>query len=171
MSIQKNIPKRKVIFKTRKTLVRLIGAAISAVVVVGLSGGSLSQALKAGLIAGVTSFAFFEVGNFTPGAGNAFTADNFNPTAYAENVAGHALVGCAQSAASGGGCASGALSGSIGSAVTPLTNSLFPLAGSDLGQRIGGTILEATAGGFALTEFQFPAGTAPGIVSGPRIIP
>jgi hypothetical protein len=64
-------------------------------------------------------------------------------------AAGHALVGCASSAASGGSCESGALSGAVGSALSPLTRGIFPDARTDLGQRIGGTIMEATAGGLA----------------------
>jgi hypothetical protein len=40
-------------------------AAGGAVIANGLSGGNLSQTLKAGLIAGVTAFAFFQVGSAT----------------------------------------------------------------------------------------------------------
>jgi hypothetical protein len=43
----------------------------------------------------------------------------------------------------------GALSGTVGSALSPLTNYVFPDARTDFGQRIGGTIVEATAGGLA----------------------
>jgi len=46
-------------------------------------------------------------------------------------------------------CESGALSGAVGSAFSPITNSLFPDARTNLDQRIGGTIVEATAGGLA----------------------
>ena len=124
-------------------LVGVLAAAASAAIVTGLSGGNLGQALRAGLIAGATALAFNAVGDFT---GHTPT---FGTPAYAENVAGHALVGCASSAASGGSCESGALSGAVGSALSPVTNSLFPDARTDLGQRIGGTIMEATAGGLA----------------------
>src|SRR6267154_3002364 len=87
--------------------------------------------------------------DLTPGAAHAMASPQFDPAAYAENVAGHALVGCASSAASGGSCESGALSGAVGSALSPITNNLFPNARTNLGQRIGGTIMEATAGGLA----------------------
>ena len=128
----------------------LAGAALAAAagaggaaIATGLSGGNLGQILRAGAIAGVTAAAFFEVGDFTG------HTPAFGTAAYAENIAGHALVGCASAAASGGSCGSGALSGAVGSAVSPLTNQLFPNAQTDLGQRIGGTIVEATAGGVA----------------------
>ncbi|MDR3564806.1 MAG: hypothetical protein P4N59_25705, partial [Negativicutes bacterium] len=62
---------------------------------------------------------------------------------------GHALVGCGSSVASGGSCGSGALSGGVGAALSPITQSMFPNARTDFGQRIGGTIIEATAGGLA----------------------
>src|SRR5438034_9659721 len=93
-------------------------AAMSAAVVTGLSGGNLGQALKAGLIAGATALAFFEVGGLTNQiAGQDFWADHFQPEfgspAYDFNVAAHALVGCASSVASGGSCKSGALSGGV----------------------------------------------------------
>ncbi len=49
----------------------------------------------------------------------------------------------------GGSCGSGALSGAVGSALSPLTMKVFPNAQGDLGDRIGGTIVSATAGGLA----------------------
>jgi RHS repeat-associated protein len=94
-----------------------IGAAISAAVVVGLSGGNLGQMLRAGVIAGATAFAFVVVGSATnavAGEGFDLSAKHIQPEfgtpEYAFNVAGHALVGCASSAASGGKCGPGALS-------------------------------------------------------------
>jgi RHS repeat-associated protein len=121
----------------------VLAAAGSAAITTGLSGGNLGQILRAGAIAGLTAFAFNAVGDFTGHSPDLFTA------AHAENIAGHALVGCASAVASGGSCGSGALSGAVGSAVSPLTNQLFPDARTDFGQRIGGTIVEATAGGLA----------------------
>jgi RHS repeat-associated protein len=106
-------------------------AFIGSAVVTGISGGNLSQTLRAGLIAGVTAFAFFEVGDATnaiagynPTAGQPlhFQPDFSTPDAYAFNVAGHALVGCASSAASGGSCESGALSGAVTAGAGPLIN-------------------------------------------------
>ena len=78
-------------------------AAVGATFVTGLSGGSLSQALRAGAIAAATAFAFAVVG----GATNAIAGEQFTltgdhiptgfdkPGALAFNVGGHALVGCA----------------------------------------------------------------------------
>jgi hypothetical protein len=105
--------------------------------------------LKAAAIAAVTAAAFSYVGDLTPGAGEAFDSPKFSPTAYAENVAGHAVVGCASSVASGGSCKSGAMAAATGSALSPLTNTLFPDAHTNLAQRMGGTIIQATAGGLA----------------------
>ncbi|MGJ4945586.1 RHS repeat-associated core domain-containing protein [Bradyrhizobium sp. HKCCYLS1011] len=118
-------------------------AAGGAMIATGLSGGNLGQVLKAGFIAGVTAAAFFEVGNLT-GHQPAFGSDK-----YFENVAGHALVGCGSSVASGGDCKSGALSSAVGSALSPLTNSVFQHPQENLGDRIGGTVVSAVAGGLA----------------------
>jgi RHS repeat-associated protein len=123
-------------------------AALSASIVTGLSGGNLGQVLRAGLIAGATAFAFDVVGSATnaaAGQGFDLSAEHVQPGfdtpgAYAVNVAGHALVGCASSAASGGSCESGALSGGITAAAGPLIN----------GQRFGVALVEnAVLGGAA----------------------
>jgi hypothetical protein len=105
----------------------IAAAALSSAIVTGLSGGNLGQILRAGAIAGATAFAFFEVGGLTNQiAGQDFWADHFQPQfgspAYDFNVAAHALVGCASSAASGGSCESGALSGGVSAAAGPLIN-------------------------------------------------
>jgi hypothetical protein len=105
-------------------------AAASASIVTGLSGGNLGQILRAGAIAGATAFAFNVVGSAT----NAVAGEGFDlsaphmqpgldtPGAYAFNVAGHALVGCGASVASGGSCQSGALSGAVTAGAGPLIN-------------------------------------------------
>ena len=121
----------------------VIAAAGSAAIATGLSGGNLGQVLRSAAIAGLTALAFNAVGDFTG------HQPMFGTAAYAENVAGHALVGCGAAVASGGSCQSGALSGAVGSALSPVTNELFPDARTDFGQRIGGTVIEATAGGLA----------------------
>ncbi|MDF0584143.1 RHS repeat-associated core domain-containing protein [Bradyrhizobium yuanmingense] len=118
-------------------------AAGGAMIATGLSGGNLGQVLKAGLIAGATAAAFYGVGELTG------HTPAFGTAKYAANVAGHSAVGCASSVASGGSCSSGALSGAVGSALSPLTQKIFPDAGTDLGQRMGGTIVSAVAGGLA----------------------
>jgi RHS repeat-associated protein len=101
-------------------------AAISATVVTGLSGGNLGQALKAGLIAGATIFASDVLGT---------------------GILAQAAIGCGSSLVSGGSCGSGAAAGAVSAALSPVTQGLFPNAASDIGQRIGGTIIQATAGG------------------------
>jgi RHS repeat-associated protein len=129
-------------------LVGLAAAAGGAAIATGLSGGNLGQILKAAAIAGATAFAFDVVGSATnAAAGQGFDLsaqhiqpDFDSPGAYAVNVAGHALVGCASSAASGGSCESGALSGGVTAAAGPLIN----------GQRFGVALVEnAVIGGVA----------------------
>lgn len=61
---------------------------------------------------------------------------------YAANVAGHAAVGCGSALASGGSCQSGALSGAMGAAVSPLLT-----APTDVGTLVRNTAITATAGG------------------------
>jgi len=118
-------------------------AAVGATFVTGLSGGSLAQALRAGAIAAATAFAFNAVGNFT----------GHNPTfgtvEYAENVAGHALVGCASSVASGGSCQSGALSAGVSAAAGPLINTRNQAASLVRNAVVGGLASVAGGGKFA----------------------
>jgi RHS repeat-associated protein len=85
------------------------------------AGASDSQAFKSGLIAGATAYAMNAVGDATTTQGyrgdtyGEFVQGSVNVPA---NVAGHALVGCASSAAGGGSCKSGALSGAFGAAMS-----------------------------------------------------
>ncbi|MDF0584146.1 RHS repeat-associated core domain-containing protein [Bradyrhizobium yuanmingense] len=118
-------------------------AAGGAMIATGLSGGNLGQVLKAGLIAGATAAAFYGVGHLTDHT-PAFGTDK-----YFANVAGHAAVGCASSVASGGECKSGALSAAVGSALSPLTAKVFQNPQENIGDRVGGTIVSAVAGGLA----------------------
>ncbi|MBR1201849.1 MULTISPECIES: RHS repeat domain-containing protein [unclassified Bradyrhizobium] len=118
-------------------------AAGGAVIATGLSGGNLGQILRAGVIAGATAFAFSGVGELTG------HTPEFGTPQYAANVAGHAAVGCLSSVASGSQCGSGALSGAVGSALSPLTNSVFRAPQENLEARVGGTIISAAAGGLA----------------------
>jgi RHS repeat-associated protein len=112
----------------------LVAGAASAFVT-GVTSGNLGLALRAGFIAAATAFAFYEVGQLT-GGNPAFGTDQ-----YFESVAGHALIGCASVAASGGSCESGALSGGITSAAGPFIN----------GQsfNIGSLVANAALGGAA----------------------
>jgi RHS repeat-associated protein len=109
--------------------------------VTGVTTGKLGLALRAGFIAAATAIAFFEVGQLTttlPG-GNPLTPGT---PAWLFNIAGHALVGCASVAASGGSCGSGALSGGITSAAGPFIN-------NGPGLNIGSLVANAALGGAA----------------------
>lgn len=118
---------------------------------------ALAQTLKAGLIAGVTAAAFFGVGEATNALAHynpvgdmpAHIRPAFGTDVCAFNVAGHAAAGCLSSVASGGGCGTGALSGAVGSALSPLTTKVFQNPQENFGDRIGGTIVSGVAGGLA----------------------
>ncbi len=122
---------------------------VSTSFVAGVTSGNLGYALKAGLISGVTAIANFGVGTLTQGLGIAIEGlGEINPL----NIAGHALVGCASVAASGGSCGSGAAAGAASSAATPFISGpggVFPNPKTDAGDLIGGTVASATVGGLA----------------------
>ncbi|WP_315770063.1 MULTISPECIES: RHS repeat-associated core domain-containing protein [unclassified Bradyrhizobium] len=119
-------------------------AAISAIFITGVQGGSLSQALRAGAIAAATTFAFASLG-----PSPTFASIAANPGQFAGYVAGNAAVGCVSSVASGGSCGAGAASAAVSAALSPITNSVFTDARTNIGDRIGGTIVQATVGGLA----------------------
>jgi RHS repeat-associated protein len=112
-----------------------ICAGIAAAVVTGISGGNLGAVLRAGLIAGLTAFAFKAVGDITQ------HQPTFGTAIHAQNIAGHAAVGCLSAVASGGKCGPGALSGAAGSLGAPLVRASF---GGDI---VGGTVASSVLGG------------------------
>jgi len=87
------------------------------------------------------------VGDVTDGHG--FKADDFLTTNHLANIGGHALVGCASAAASGGDCRSGASSGAFGSFATPLTSDWGFVGGLVAATVVGGTASELSGGSFA----------------------
>ncbi|WP_291849246.1 RHS repeat-associated core domain-containing protein [Bradyrhizobium sp.] len=132
-------------------------AAGGAAVAAGLSGGNLSQVLRSAAIAGVTAAAFFGVGNATNALANynpvgdmpAHFQPAFGTEIHAFNVAGHALVGCASSVASGGSCQSGALAGAVGAAGGPLMGGMNGAQKLVASAVLGGTASVAGGGKFA----------------------
>ena len=122
-------------------------STIASAAVTGLASGKLGLALKAGFISAATAFAFDAVGTATLGPDHA--TPEFLSDKHIANIAGHALVGCASSVASGDKCGPGALSAAVGATATPLVNKVFPNPRTDLGDRTGGTIATAVVGGFA----------------------
>jgi len=101
------------------------------------------------LIAGLTAAAFYEVGEFT--------AHNpaFGTLAHAENVLGHAAVGCASAVASGAKCGPSALAGGITSFAGPVINTSDRVASLLRNTVIGG--LAAVAGGGKFSNGAFTA--------------
>lgn len=135
-----------------------VAAAATAAIMTGISGGKIGDMLRAATVAGITAVASFGVGQLT-----GHTPDFGTPNYFA-NVAGHAAVGCASSAASGGSCGEGAASGAVGAASAPLVNHIFPNFKTDSGHRLGGTVLTSVFGGLAAVagggKFENGAATA-----------
>jgi len=106
-------------------------------------GASDHDALRAGAISAATSYAMYLVGQVTmPQQGSAYVSTG----AKVANVVGHAVVGCASAAASGGECRSGALAGGFSAASTNFgpglaqTNEAFGTAYSAVTGGIGSVI-------------------------------
>jgi RHS repeat-associated protein len=121
--------------------------------VAGVTSGNLGYALRAGLIAGVTAAAFYEVGNLTDAISGAsigsHTPPAFGSDAFAFNVAGHALVGCASAEASGGKCGPAALAGGVTSFAGPIINGPNFVANVVANSVLGGLASVAGGGKFA----------------------
>ncbi|TDK59545.1 RHS repeat domain-containing protein, partial [Sapientia aquatica] len=106
----------------------------------GFAGQSVHNALKTGLISGLTAEAMYGVGNATTATTNGLTS----LTSPVWNTVGHAAVGCASSYASGGSCGSGALAGGFSAA---WGNQGPGYASSN--DVIGNTLISAMVGGTA----------------------
>jgi len=122
-----------------------LGAALGSAYTTAASGGSLTDMVKSAGIAWATATAFDAVGNAT-GHNPAF-----NTVEYYENVAGHALVGCASSSASGGSCGDGAKSAAAGAALAPAIPREWRKDGRGLAASmvVGGTTSVIGGGKFA----------------------
>jgi RHS repeat-associated protein len=121
-------------------------AGLTTSFVAGVTSGSLSYALKAGLIAGITAAANFEIGTLTQGLSIPVEGlGSINPL----NIAGHALVGCASAVASGGKCGPSALAGGISAVADPFIAQKFPDPLNNPGNLAAGTAISATIGGLA----------------------
>ena len=109
----------------------------------GLESGKLGVGLKAGLIAAVTAGAFYEVGEITG------HTPAFGKLEFFENVAGHALVGCASAEASGGSCGPGALSAGVSAFAGPIINGKNVALNVVANATLGGIASVAGGGKFA----------------------
>jgi RHS repeat-associated protein len=112
------------------------GVAVTAAAVTGMSGGSMADMLRAGVIAGATAFAFNVIGTLTSSS----PGSPFDLGKYVANVAGHAGVGCLSAVASGGHCGPGALAAGSGAAIAPVAAQ---------GGLVGGTAISSAVGGLA----------------------
>ncbi|MBV8755036.1 MAG: hypothetical protein JO328_19440 [Hyphomicrobiales bacterium] len=116
---------------------------VTSAYIAGVTSGSLSVAFKAGVIAAGTALTFNAAGDITghtPG---------FGKPEFFGNVAGHALVGCASTAASGGKCGPGALSAAVTAFAGPVINQLPFQAAVVANGTLGGLALIAGGGKFA----------------------
>jgi hypothetical protein len=113
----------------------------------GVTSGSLTVALQAGVIAVGTEYAFDAVGTLTLGPMHA--AAEFGSAAYFANVAGHALVGCGAAVASGGKCGPGALSAVVPAAAGPFLSGLNWTGRLVASTTLGGLASVAGGGKFA----------------------
>jgi RHS repeat-associated protein len=114
------------------TVTAIAASSATAALATGIQSGKLGAAFQAGLITAASAFAFAEVGAATDGDFNAkgFNAagksadDYFGTLQLFENIAGHAAVGCASGALSGGDCGSSAFAGAAGAFAGPKLISL-----------------------------------------------
>ena len=109
----------------------------------GFAGESTSQALKTGVIAGVTTLATAGVDAAIP-----VNATSGFATA-AENVIAHAAVGCASARLSGGSCESGAASAAVSAAWSDFVPNRGLVPGQGLDVAVENTVIQATVGGVA----------------------
>jgi RHS repeat-associated protein len=135
-------------------------AAATASFNAGVTSGKIGVALKAGLIAGATAAAFYGVGELTTpvvdevppiAGGPAFQTSGeiqFGSGNFFANVAGHAAVGCASAAASGGECGPGALSAGVTAFAGPVINHAGFAAGLVANTVLGGVASVAGGGKF-----------------------
>lgn len=121
-------------------------------------GASDREVLKQAAITAATSYLMSKVGDATTDTYYEGTADGGSVPVHMEmttgqqfaNVAGHAAVGCASAAASGGNCKSGALAGGFSAAWTHFgirTNSFHSAVAEHA--LIGGIVAELGGGSFA----------------------
>jgi RHS repeat-associated protein len=131
-------------------------AVIASAAVAGITTGKLSEAFKAGVIAGATALAFNAIGDITGQmaglpAGVHGPLDPFSE-AHVFNVFAHAALGCASSVVSGGKCEQGALSGGITSFAGPWMNGdgrTFSVGSLVANTVLGGVASVAAGGKFA----------------------
>lgn len=109
----------------------------------GFAGQSTSQALRTGVIAGVTTLATAGVDAAIPV--NATTG----VAAAAENALAHAAVGCASARLSGGSCESGAASAFVTAAWSDFVPNHGLVPGEGAAVNVENTVIQATVGGLA----------------------
>lgn len=143
-----------------------IGSAIASAAMTGINGGSFGDMFKAAVVAYASAQAFSAVGDATGGHYDVDTGlfhgadsmgnwvDVTTPAQYLgsanhlANMAGHAAIGCASSAAGGGKCGSGALAGAAGAAAGPKLAGAHPGAVLAAKMAIGGAASEVGGGKF-----------------------
>jgi hypothetical protein len=108
-------------------------ATLQAGVQSALEGGSFLNNLKNAAVSDVAAAGAFDIGSST------------DPLTF-ENVAEHAILGCAASAAEGSGCAGGAIGGAVSAGLNPIINSsgnLSPAALAAVETLVSGSVAGA----------------------------
>jgi hypothetical protein len=113
----------------------------SSTFVAGVTSGNLGYALRAGLIAGATAAANFEIGTFAQSLGGV--------DGYLLGAAGHALVSCVSAVASQGKCGPAAIAAGISSLAAQFTNGYGRFASLVMNSVVGGLASAAGGGKFA----------------------
>ncbi|OIQ94524.1 filamentous hemagglutinin [mine drainage metagenome] len=114
----------------------------------GLEGIGISMVTAAAMnvVGTMTDAHFIHPGGLNQ-AGNTPLAYATNQTAqFAENIAGHAVVGCASGAATGQGCGAGAAAAAVADAATPLYATSVPGLSAGTAAAIGGATAAITGG-------------------------
>jgi RHS repeat-associated protein len=122
----------------------ILSAAASGAIVTGLSGGNLSQMIRASISAAVITGEFYGAGQLMAPTAAAFG----QPVAYAANIAEHGAIACFSSVVSGGSCGSGALSGAASAGLAPVASQAGYFGGAAISGLAGGLLSVAGGGKF-----------------------
>ena len=114
----------------------------------GFAGKSFEQQLKTGAIAGVTTYAFAQAGDFINAEGAFAGGTNYGQGSW-QAVAVHAAVGCGTSAIAGGRCQDGALSAAFSEAVMGNIPKQDIVTGTVIASVVGGTASQLGGGKFS----------------------
>jgi hypothetical protein len=117
-----------------------LGAVVNAGISGGVAGAIATGNVKGALIGAVTAAAFAEVGNLTSPLKGESTGAYMHSARFAENVVGHAVVGCASGVAAGGQCGPGAFAGGVTALAGPMLPDPETMRGAIIDSSVVGVI-------------------------------